>query len=99
MKGRTPPALVPKETARRAALEALDVPAMRAWAVRYAVGLLGDDRVVLISMHEARAIDPVTPGYLRRESVRWLREHYPESAALTRHPEEFKGPTYERTRQ
>lgn len=95
MTGRTPPPSDPKEAARRAALEALDIPAMRAWAVRYAVGLLGDDRVVLISMHEARAIDPAMPGYFRRESVRWLRENHPDSTVLARQP---SGPAYEKRR-
>lgn len=72
-----------KEAERRQALAALDIPAMRAWADRYAVGLLGDDQVVLISMHEARVLDPVSPAALRRESRAWLKQHYAESAALT----------------
>lgn len=80
MKGRrVPPS---KEEERRAALSSLDIPAMRAWARRYAMGLLGDDQTVLISMHEARIIDPSMAPFTQRESVRWLREHYPESAAL-----------------
>lgn len=82
---RTPPTRTQaqqKEHERRQALAALDVPAMRAWATQYAVGLLGDDRAVLISMHETRVIDPSTPARLRRESRDWLTREYPESVAL-----------------
>jgi hypothetical protein len=71
-----------KEHERRQALTALDVSAMRAWAVRYSVGLLGDDKTVLISMHETRVIDRALPMHLRRESRDWLTREYPESVAL-----------------
>lgn len=71
-----------KEYERRRALATLDIPAMRAWATQYAVGLLGDDRTVLISMHETRVIDRALPMHLRRESLAWLTREYPESIAL-----------------
>lgn len=84
---RTPPPRTvaqQKEHVRRQALVALDVPVMRAWVAQYAVGLFGDDRTVLISMHETRAIDPATPARLRRESRDWLTREYPESVVLPR---------------
>lgn len=71
-----------KEIERRRVLAALDLPALRAWLARYGFGAQGDDDTLLRSAHEARVTDPATPAFLRRESVRWLREHAPESAAL-----------------
>ena|ERR1051325_4579142 len=90
-----------KEHERREALATLDVPAMRAWAARYAVGLLGDDRTVLISMHETRVLDKVTPARLRQESITWLQANHPESTALEqirRFPGAFRGPSYGKAR-
>lgn len=88
-----------KEHERRTALAALDIPAMRAWAERYAFPLLGDDRTVLISMHETRVLDKATPPKLRGESVAWLKAEYPESSALRqieRTAARFRGPSYGR---
>lgn len=82
MKGRAAPPHTHKEATRRAALVALDVPGLRAWAKRYAVGLLGDDRTVLISIHEARVVDLTLPEQAQQESAAWLRREYPESAVL-----------------
>lgn len=82
---RTPPPRTEaqqKEHERCQALTALDVAAMRAWAARYAVGLFGDDRTVLISMHETRVIDPAMPARFRRESFLWLKREFPKSAVL-----------------
>ena len=101
---RTPPQRTPaqqQEHERRQALAALDVTAMRAWAERYAVGLLGDDRTVLISMHETRAVDVAIPRTLKNESIAWLKEQHPTSTVLeqmTRTPEAFQGSTYGRKR-
>lgn len=102
---RTAPARTPaqqQEHERREALASLDVATMRAWAERYAVELLGDDRIVLISMHEARVLDRVTPAALVRESIAWLQGEHPESAALEqvqRHAGEFRGPRYSKARE
>lgn len=71
-----------KEEERSRALRSLDVPAIRAWLERYGVGALGDDALVLRAAHETRAVDPKMPRYVQRESVRWLRAHYPESETL-----------------
>lgn len=101
---RTPPARTPaqqREHERREALAALDVAAMRAWAERYAVGLLGDDRTVLISMHEARVLDRATPRTLCDESIAWLEAEYPDSAALVqiqRYAGAFRGPRYSKAK-
>lgn len=67
---------------RRAALATLNVAQLRAWAEKWGGALLGDDQTVLQSAHEARVLDTVMSGFLRRESVRWLREHAPDSDAL-----------------
>lgn len=104
VKGRTPPTRTPeqqKEHERRAALAALDIPAMRAWAERYAFSLQGDDRTVLISMHETRVLDKATPPKLRKESIAWLKVEHPESTALAqveRMPAAFRGPSYGRSK-
>lgn len=90
-----------KEHERRQALAALDIPAMRAWAERYAVGLLGDDQTVLISMHETRIIDRQTPAKLRSESIAWLKANHPESSTLEQikhSPTAFRGPTYSKAK-
>ena len=91
-----------QEHERREALATLDVPAMRAWAARYAIELLGDDRVVLISMHEARVIDKATPAALVKESIAWLQVEHPESAVLSqieRMKQAFRGPRYSKARE
>ena len=80
MKGRCAPPS--KEQERVAALVGLDISAMREWARRYAVGLLGNDHTVLISIHEARVLDPVIRDEDRQISVAWLTEHCPGSTAL-----------------
>lgn len=82
---------------RRQALATLDVAAMRAWADKYGVPLLGDDRTLLISMHETRVLDRKTPAPLVKESIAWLRVEHPESAVLdqvSRYAGEFRGPRY-----
>lgn len=105
MPGRTPPPRThaqQKEHERRDALAALDVAAMRAWAERYTVVLLGDDQVVLLAMHEVRVIDKVTPANLRRESIAWLEANHPDSHALEqirRYPGAFRGPSYGKAKQ
>lgn len=71
-----------KEAERRGALLTLNIPAMRAWMTKYAIGALGDDRTVLISMHETRVVDPAMGDVERRASVAWLKVEYPESAVL-----------------
>jgi hypothetical protein len=84
-KGCTAPERTPaqqKEHERRAALMALDIPAMRAWAAQHAVGLLGDDRMVLLSLHEARVTDRTMPTRARGESLAWLRAEHPESVVV-----------------
>jgi hypothetical protein len=97
---RTPPARTPaqqKEHERRLCLATLDVAAMRAWAFAYGVALLGDDRTVLISMHETRVLDKQTPAALVKESIVYLQAEYPDSAALAqiaRHRAEFRGRRY-----
>jgi len=102
---RTPPQRTPaqqKEHERRDALARLDIPAMRAWAAHYAVGLLGSDHTVLISMHETRVIDKVTPAPLRRESIAWLQANHPESSALEliqRVRGAFRGASYGKAKQ
>lgn len=76
---RTPPERTPdqiQEAERRRVLIALDLDAARTW------GLLGDDRTALVSMHEARVIDPTMPRAIKRESIAWLRAEYPDSAVL-----------------
>lgn len=86
-----------QEHERRQALTRLDVAAMRAWAARYAVGLLGDDETVLISMHETRVLDGALPAKCRRESVAWLKQCFPASAVLAqleRFPREFRRRTH-----
>ena len=91
-----------QEHERRQALASLDVAAMRAWAERYAVELLGDDRTVLISMHEVRVLDKATPAALVKESVAWLQAKHPESAALAqarRYSGEFRGPRYSKAQE
>ena len=80
MKGRAVPSS--KEKERVAALRALDIPAMRAWAARYAVAMLGDDRTVLISMHEVRVVDRTFDADARQACVAWLLAEYPESTVL-----------------
>ena len=85
MTGRTPPPRTPaqqQEHERRIALATLDIAAMRAWAERYAVALLGDDRTVLISMHEARVLDRATPAALIKQSIAWLEAEHPDSTIL-----------------
>lgn len=82
---RTPPARTPaqqKEHERREALATFDVATMRAWADTYGAQLLGDDRTVLISMHEARVLDKQTPAALVKESIAWLQQEHPESVVL-----------------
>jgi len=72
---------------------------MRTWAATYAAGLLGDDRTVLISMHETRVCDLSLPARARRESLAWLKHEHPESVVLDqvqRFPAEFSGPRYGR---
>jgi hypothetical protein len=96
---RTP--LQQKEHERRQALAALDIAAMRAWAERYAVGLLGDDRTVLISMHEARVLDRRIPTALAKASFAWLQAEHPESSVLgqaRQYGGEFRGPRYSKVR-
>jgi hypothetical protein len=83
---RTPPARTPerqKTHERLAALASLDVAALRAWAERWGVELQGDDRTLLISMHETRAIAKFMPVRERKESIAWLQAEYPESVVLT----------------
>lgn len=85
MKGRTPPARThdqQRDTDRLAALRSGDVGQMRAWARCYGVVLLGDERTIEISYHEARAVEPSMPSNVRRDSRRWLAAHYPESSVL-----------------
>jgi hypothetical protein len=97
MTGRATPPLDPKEAARRAALTSLDIAALRAWMAQDGGYASADDALVLQAAHEARAVDPVMPARLQRESVRWLRGHHPDSATLAtiaRYPGAFKGPTY-----
>lgn len=104
MTGRTAPQRTPaqqREHERREALASLDVATMRAWAERYAVELLGDDRTVLISMHEARVLDRVMPAALVRESIAWLQAEHPDSMTLEQvrcHAGEFRGPRFSRAR-
>ena len=91
-----------REHERREALASLDVAALRAWAERYAIELLGDDQTVLISMHEVRVVDRATPAALVRESVAWLQQEHPESAVLAqikRTPGEFRGPRFSKVRE
>lgn len=101
---RTAPARTPaqqKEHERREALASLDVTAMRAWADTYGATLLGDDRTVLISMHEARVIDKATPAQLVKESIVWLQQEHPESAVLeqvARMKSAFRGPRFSKGR-
>jgi hypothetical protein len=71
-----------KENARRSALARLDIAAMRAWLKEHAVAAFGDDRAVLISMHETRVLDVTMPKRLRRASVLWLRREHPHSNVL-----------------
>ena len=100
MRGRPVPTRTPaqqQEHERRQALASLDVTAMRAWATRYAVGLLGDDRTVLISMHETRASDLKMPRALQHESIAWLKAEYSDSAVLKQ--ESASGPTYGRAKR
>lgn len=85
MKGRTPPPTTPaqqKEQERQRAILTLDIPAARAWAAHYAVGMLGDDRTILIALHEVRAVDPTVPRKAQRESIAWLKAEHPESMVL-----------------
>lgn len=91
-----------KEHERREALAALDVSAMRAWAARYGLTLLGDDRTVLISMHETRALDKHTPAALVKKSIAWLQAEHPGSAALAqprRVPSAFRGRRFSKARE
>jgi hypothetical protein len=84
-KGRTAPERTPeqqKEFGRRQAILNLDIAAARDWAATHALGLQGDDRTVLISLHEARATDQTMPTRARGESLAWLRAEHPESAVL-----------------
>ena len=102
MTGRTPPPRTPaqqqeQEHERRSALATLDIAAMRVWAERYSVGLLGDDQTVLISMHEARVLDRATPGALVKASIAWLEAEYPESTVLAQLQQmkvAFRGPRF-----
>ena len=87
MKGRAAPAHTPdqqRQTERIAALRSGDVGQVRAWAERYGVTLLGDEQTVLISFHEARAVEQALPVSVRRDSRRWLEQHYPQSSVLGR---------------
>lgn len=101
---RIPPDRTPaqqKEHERREALASLDVAALRAWAARHEVELLGDDGMVLISMHETRVLDKATPAALVKESIAWLQAEYPESTVLAqirRYTSEFRGPRYSKAR-
>lgn len=91
-----------QEHERREALATLDVAAIRAWAERYTIELLGDDRAVLISMHEVRVLDKATPAALVKESIAWLAAEHPESATLEqikRNPVEFRGPRFSKMRE
>lgn len=102
---RTPPQLTPdqqKVAARRAALLAGDVAAVRAWAAEYGAQLSEDDHRLQISIHEARAVDKAMPAKARRESIAWLEREYPESTTLEqirRFPGEFRGPVYGKVRK
>lgn len=97
---RTPPARTPEQQKAyelRTILTALDVAALRAYAERWGVALLGDDRMLLISMHEARVVSRATPARERRASIAWLHAEYPESVVLRqieRFPREFRGSSY-----
>lgn len=71
-----------KENARRDALIRLNVAMMRRWMEQHAVAAFGDDRAVLISMHETRVLDVTMPKRLRRASVLWLRREHPHSNVL-----------------
>jgi hypothetical protein len=85
MKGRTAPALTPaqqRQAERLAALRSGDVALVRAWAARYGVPLLGDEQTLLISYHEARAVERAMPDRVRRDSRRWLEQYYPQSVVL-----------------
>ncbi len=73
------------EHERREAIRTLNVEAARAYAIQEGIGLIGDDQQVLISLHEARALDPAIPRYLQRESVRWLRANCPQSGVVKKH--------------
>jgi len=89
---RTPPPRTEaqqQEHERRRVLIDLDMDAARAW------GLLGDDRAALISMHEARAIDPAMPRQVKQESIAWLKQEYPASTALKQRK---PGPRYGRAK-
>lgn len=85
MSGRKVPERTPaqqQEHERRKILASLDVAALRDWAERYDIPLLGDDRDALIAMHNTRVLDQGTPARLRKESIAWLRKEHPESMAL-----------------
>lgn len=75
-----------KEHDRYEAIRTLNVEAARAWMSEHGFGAQGDDHVVLISLHELRAVYLTMPGYLRRESVRWLRANHPDSIVLKPRP-------------
>ncbi len=102
---RTPPPPTPaqqKIAARRAPFLSGDVATVRAWAAEYGAALLGDDHTVLISIHEARAVEPTMPATARRESIAWLEREYPASTALAqirRFPGAFRGPVYGKVRK
>jgi hypothetical protein len=75
MSGRTPPERTPaqqKAHEREQALRDGTPAAVRAWAQRYDVPLIGidDDEMLLISIHEARV--ELFQGAARRKSIHWL---------------------------
>lgn len=78
------------EHQRRQALTSLDIPALRTWMRTTgleAALISDDDTLVLRAAHEVRVIDLRMPIKLRRESVAWLKAHYPASTAIAQHVE------------
>lgn len=78
MMPKTPPPPTERDertAARLSVLRTLDIAAAREWARRYGFGLLGDDEVILRSLHEARAEERLISPALRAASKRWLRGH------------------------
>lgn len=72
-----------RRTAHRlVVLSRMDIAEIRAWLETEGFGAFGEDSTVLQSAHEARILDKATQGFLKKESIAWLKEHAPQSEAL-----------------
>ena len=77
MAGRRAPERTPEQqqdAERIAALRACTADAIRAWADAWHVPLMntGDDEFLLLSIHEARSVDPAFSAKEQKISAAWL---------------------------